>query len=266
MLESPALRRIYRYVSESGCRNFVFDVLVNGEVQFSTELPIYKRKRICVSGNSSGNGNSFEDCPNDGNLYGRKYGKWAALTGAITVNLEGTESGKWYLNGESVGHDSGETVNVESGSYTIRFGEVRGMITPPDQTVNISLGDAAVVTGNYQSLMYYGYISDGMTFSVSQITASMLDSNTVTETDSGSMTCSIHAPAGSVVFALLPAESGLTANKDDGLGGKTGFNMNNGMFGTGANGISMRLNGMEYLAYGEFNLVNGETIIYIGEA
>ncbi|MBO4633266.1 MAG: hypothetical protein J5858_15210, partial [Lentisphaeria bacterium] len=206
MLESPALRRIYRYVSESGCRNFVFDVLVNGEVQFSTELPIYKRKRICVSGNSSGNGNSFEDCPNDGNLYGRKYGKWAALTGAITVNLEGTESGKWYLNGESVGHDSGETVNVESGSYTIRFGEVRGMITPPDQTVNISLGDAAVVTGNYQSLMYYGYISDGMTFSVSQITASMLDSNTVTETDSGSMTCSIHAPAGSVVFALLPAE------------------------------------------------------------
>ena len=263
-LDSDPLRRLYKYDSETGSRLFVLDVFQNGEKLFFDTIRIFNRRNHCDS-SSGKNVSGMEDCPNDGNLYGRKFGQWIPLTAAITVNLEGTEAAVWYLNGESVGHASGETVTVDAGVHTIRFSTVKGMITPQEQTVNVNLGDASVITAKYESLMYYGYIHDGTTFSVNQITASMLSLNTVTENDTGPLTASINAPAGSVIFVLLPAESGLRAMKDDGLGGKSAFDLNNGTSGTGGNAIPMIFNDMEYLAYGEFNMVNAETIIYIGE-
>ena len=63
------------------------------------------------------------------------------------------------------------------------------------------------------------------------------------------------------MFALVPA--GFTVSKDDGLGGRVPFELDNGAAGTGANGQKLTINGTEYLAFGEFNLIAGETIIYI---
>ena len=113
--------------------------------------------------------------------------------------------------------------------------------------------------------MYYGYVNDGATYKVSQITGNMLTLQTVTEADAGAMQVNVTAPAGAVLFVLVPADSGLTVMQDDGVGGKVPFNEDNGATGTGANGIDLTLNGTAYKAYGEFSLVDAETIIYIGE-
>ena len=113
--------------------------------------------------------------------------------------------------------------------------------------------------------MYYGYVNDGATYKVSQITGDMLTLQTVTEADVGAMQVNVTAPAGAVLFVLVPADSGLTVMQDDGVGGKVPFNEDNGATGTGANGIDFTLNGITYKAYGEFSLVDAETIIYIGE-
>ena len=53
--------------------------------------------------------------------------------------------------------------------------------------------------------------------------------------------------------------------KDNGVGGKAPFDEDNGAAGTGANGTEMTFGGTAYRAYGEFNLVDAETIIYIEE-
>lgn len=211
---------------------------------------------------------SFDDCPDDGNLYVRQHGQWIALTGSIGVTITGTSSGTWYLDGENAAHASGETVIVDAGTHVITFGSVSGMVTPASQTVNVTGGGSVSVTAAYtaQAEMYYGYVNDGTTYAVSQLTASMLELNTVTGANPGPLTASINAPAGAVLFALVPADSGLTVVKDDGVGGQAEFNLNNGTTGTGANGTAITLDGIAYLAYGEFNLVDAETIIYIGEA
>ena len=73
----------------------------------------------------------------------------------------------------------------------------------------------------------------------------------------------IEAPAGAVVFALVPA--GCIVTKDDGLGGKTAFETDNGAAGSGANGVALTLDGVEYRAFGEFNLLDGETFIYFDQ-
>lgn len=124
-----------------------------------------------------------------------------------------------------------------------------------------STPDEPEVTGK----MYYGYVNDGATYKVSQITGDMLTLQTVTEADAGAMQINFTAPAGAVLFVLVPADSGLTVMQDDGVGGKVPFNEDNGATGTGANGIDLTLNGITYKAYGEFSLVDAETIIYIGE-
>lgn len=124
-----------------------------------------------------------------------------------------------------------------------------------------STPDEPEVTGK----MYYGYVNDGATYKVSQITGNMLTLQTVTEADAGAMQVNVTAPAGAVLFVLVPADSGLTVMQDDGVGGKVPFNEDNGATGTGANGIDLTLNGTAYKAYGEFSLVDAETIIYIGE-
>ena len=70
-------------------------------------------------------------------------------------------------------------------------------------------------------------------------------------------------PAGTFTTVLLP--NALKAYKDDGFGGKVPFELNNGITGSGANGATVTLGGVEYNVYGEFNLVAGKTIIYIEE-
>ena len=118
-----------------------------------------------------------------------------------------------------------------------------------------------VITGN----MYYGYIaSDAMT-SVVQIDAESLDVSTLTSVPAeavGRVDLG-NVPAGTFTTVLLP--NALKAYKDDGFGGKVPFELNNGITGSGANGATVTLGGVEYNVYGEFNLVAGKTIIYIEE-
>ena len=72
-----------------------------------------------------------------------------------------------------------------------------------------------------------------------------------------------NVPAGTFTTVLLP--NALKAYKDDGFGGKVPFELNNGITGSGANGATVTLGGVEYNVYGEFNLVAGKTFIYIEE-
>ena len=98
---------------------------------------------------------------------------------------------------------------------------------------------------------------------MSQITAEMLEGDTVTEAAAGAITATLAQTIGGVLFVLIPADAGLTARKDDGVGNKVPFDEDIGATGTGANGIDLTLNGTAYKAYGEFSLIDAETIIYI---
>ena len=118
-----------------------------------------------------------------------------------------------------------------------------------------------VISGN----MYYGYIASDTISSVVQIDAESLDISTLTSVPAeavGKVDLG-NVPAGTFTTVLLP--NALKAYKDDGFGGKVPFELNNGIAGSGANGTTVTLGGVEYNVYGEFNLVAGKTFIYIEE-
>ena len=154
-----------------------------------------------------------------GRLYVRRRGEWVLLpgaTGTVTVTITGTDNGAWYLDGSNVAHASGDTVTADAGPHTVSFRTVPGMTAPETQTVTIPRDGTAAVSAAYTEItakIHYGYVNDGTTYAVSQLTASMLELNTVTESNVGPLTASIHAPAGSVLFALVPAAAGLTVVK-----------------------------------------------------
>lgn len=114
--------------------------------------------------------------------------------------------------------------------------------------------------------MHYGYIPSSSDFqSVKDITADLLNTGTMTAVDAdaiGAVNLGT-VPAGTFTVVLIPATSKLIAKKDDGFGGKVNFDLNNGVAGSGANGASVFIGVLEYRVYGEFNLVSGETIVYI---
>ncbi|MGN1365190.1 MAG: hypothetical protein ACI406_07495 [Victivallis vadensis] len=114
-----------------------------------------------------------------------------------------------------------------------------------------------------EATVCYGYIADGVTWRVADITSDMLTAETVVSGPLPTGKIAIEAPAGAVVFALVPA--GCIVTKDDGLGGKTAFETDNGAAGSGANGVALTLDGVEYCAFGEFNLLDGETFIYFDQ-
>ena len=113
---------------------------------------------------------------------------------------------------------------------------------------------------------YYGYVNDGTTYAVSQVTAAMAAELTKTAISSIANPVTISSvPAGAVLFVAVP--SGYYAKKDDGLGGEVAFEANNGTSGTGANGSStLTIDGVSYNTYGEFRLATGDALIYIEEA
>ncbi len=126
------------------------------------------------------------------------------------------------------------------------------------------------VTGS----IYYGYISPevaGSITSVTQITSDILAAAvtagtmtkatpaTLSKTNLGSI------PAGAWVTILTPSTTDYAATKDDGLGGKVAFALDNGATGTGANGTAVTIGSTAYKIYGEFQLVTAEQSIYIDE-
>ena len=113
---------------------------------------------------------------------------------------------------------------------------------------------------------YYGYVNDGTTYAVSQVTAAMAANMTKVAISSITNPVTIsNIPAGAVLFVAVP--SGYVAKKDDGLGGEVAFAVNNGTTGTGANGAStITIDNVTYYTYGEFRLATGDALIYIEEA
>lgn len=111
----------------------------------------------------------------------------------------------------------------------------------------------------------YGYIMESGKCRVIDLTAENLAASTVQKM-AGAETGKVSfgkIPAGALLFVLIPSALNLTAKKDDGFGGKAIFHENNGSSGTGANGIPMSFGGEDYLAYGEFALIGGESYFYI---
>lgn len=125
----------------------------------------------------------------------------------------------------------------------------------------VNTPDVPVVAGD----MYYGYIASDTMTGIAQINDECLQVSTLAKAPAqavGRVDLG-NVPGGTFTAVLLP--DGLIAYKDDGLGGKVPFEIDNGIAGSGANGTAITLNGVKYNVYGEFNLVGGKTVIYIEE-
>ena len=64
---------------------------------------------------------------------------------------------------------------------------------------------------------------------------------------------------GDYQIVIVPASNNYTVTKDNGLGGKTGFNEET----SGANGIDITINTIACKLYGEILIAQGETFIYV---
>ena len=230
--------------------------------------------------------NAVPEAPKDGRIYGRCNGAWVVLENAGALTITGTTS--YTVNGaletvltqtlDAVASDgSAVTFAVTEGTLpaglTLNGNTISGTPTATASTtvkITATAGTASLVISVTFLIaaapepMYYGCINDGTTYKVSQITADMLTADTVTEADARVLTATVSQTMGGVLFVLIPADAGLTARKDDGIGNKVTFDEDIGATGTGANGIDLTLNGTAYKAYGEFSLIDADTIIYIG--
>ena len=230
--------------------------------------------------------NAVPEAPKDGRIYGRCNGAWIALENAGALTVTGTTS--YTVNGaletvltqtlDAVASDgSAVSFAVTEGTLpaglTLNGNTISGTPTATASTtvkITATAGTASLVISvtfliaDAPEPMYYGCINDGTTYKVSQITANMLTADTVTEADARTLTATVSQTMGGVLFVLIPADAGLTARKDDGVGNKVPFDEDIGATGTGANGIDLTLNGTAYKAYGEFSLIDADTIIYIG--
>lgn len=111
-------------------------------------------------------------------------------------------------------------------------------------------------------VMYYGYI-EGIN-SIEDITADMIESDTVVAVQTTvTPKIPVNAPRGSVIFALIPADSKLSVRKDDGIDGLVDFSEDIHRLGTGANGMDFEIDGKAYKLYGELNLVDAITYIHV---
>lgn len=230
--------------------------------------------------------NAVPEAPKDGRIYGRCNGAWVVLENAGALTITGTTS--YTVNGaletvltqtlDAVASDgSAVTFAVTEGTLpaglTLNGNTISGTPAATASTtvkITATAGTASLVISvtfliaDAPEPMYYGCINDGTTYKVSQITADMLTADTVTEADARVLTATVSQTMGGVLFVLIPADAGLTARKDDGVGNKVTFDEDIGATGTGANGIDLTLNGTAYKAYGEFSLIDADTIIYIG--
>lgn len=230
--------------------------------------------------------NAVPEAPKDGRIYGRCNGAWVVLENAGALTITGTTS--YTVNGaldtvltqtlDAVASDgSAVSFAVTEGTLpaglTLNGNTISGTPTATASTtvkITATAGTASLVISVTFLIaaapepMYYGCINDGTTYKVSQITADMLTADTVTEADARVLTATVSQTMGGVLFVLIPADAGLTARKDDGVGNKVPFDEDIGATGTGANGIDLTLNGTAYKAYGEFSLIDADTIIYIG--
>jgi hypothetical protein len=91
----------------------------------------------------------------------------------------------------------------------------------------------------------------------------ILHEDAVMETAEGVLdkTSTGHIPVGGFIVVAVKKELGLTVKKDDGIGGLVEFDETD----SGANGVEVVFDGVEYLLFGEFAVIDGERFIYIIE-
>lgn len=91
----------------------------------------------------------------------------------------------------------------------------------------------------------------------------ILHEDAVMETAEGVLdkTSTGHIPVGGFIVIAVKKELGLTVRKDDGIGGLVEFDETD----SGANGVEVVFDGVEYLLFGEFAVIDGERFIYIIE-
>lgn len=61
-------------------------------------------------------------------------------------------SGEIFVNGQSIGIGTG-TIELDSGTYTVSFGEVEGYLKPPNKSVTVQNGFSVIVTGTYEEIV-----------------------------------------------------------------------------------------------------------------
>lgn len=199
----------------------------------------------------------------------------AATVASVCIDTDAGELTLPYKNVEGIT----KIIKTTAGIVNIYF----GALVPTYSTGRIyfsqmvGLTTAAVdpdVPDPVTGAMYYGYISSavaGAITSVTQITSEILaaavTAGTMTETTPATLdkTSLGTVPAGSWPVVLIPSAAAYVATKDNGIGGKVSFALNNGVDGSGANGTAVTIGSKEYKVYGEFQLVTAEQSIYIDE-
>lgn len=211
----------------------------------------------------------------------------AAITALAPVEFTAPENGYFYISVADYPDVSVANVAIDTdeGELTLPYFNDAGVarIIKAENKIYIHLGSAVQTfdtgrvylarmlvadasdqpgIGTVSGNMYYGIICSNTMTAITQLSADELTQSLVVsrQAKTGKFKLETAAP-GSWTFILLPA--GLTAQKDDGFGGKAVFAENNGAPGTGANGTPIEIEGVTYNIYGEFNLVAGQPIIYV---
>lgn len=233
--------------------------------------------------------NPVPEAPKDGHFYCRKDGAWVAVnvTAIGDVTVSGTRSytrtgsvgSMFSLTFDAVASDgsavaitlksgtvpnglslSGKTLSgtpTAEGSATLVFAASSGAASM-DITVSLTIQKAAV--------MYYGYVAaTNSMYKVTSLTAAALSASTVKSAaaETKDKTSLGDAPAGSLIFVLIPKTANLKAVKFDGISGWCEFEENRGADGTGTNGAEVTISGTVYRVYGEATLVDSETFIKV---
>lgn len=72
------------------------------------------------------------------------------LTGAVQVNITGTDSGSWTIQGKTSSRANGQYfIGLTPGKHTIVFNDVDGKTKPASQEVTVVEGEVATVTAQY---------------------------------------------------------------------------------------------------------------------
>ena len=215
-------------------------------------------------------------------------GATATVTVNVTVNLDTlTGTASYKITGDSGKTITPVTLAITSSTglpvtYAVTSGSLPGGVslsngvisgtptTGVESTVTItatsSSGATKRITVTFDieappAKMYWGYLNDGST-SVTELTSAHL--NTLSGAEPAAMgKTEISAPPGAVIIVAIPSTSSLKAYKDDGFGGKVSFDPDI-VPGSGSNGSATKtLDGITYKLYGEFNLVDAPTYIYV---
>ena len=234
--------------------------------------------------------NTMEEAPQDGNFYCRRNGRWVAVAVAALseVSISGTQN---YNRTLSVGApfsltfdataSNGADVEIALTDGTLPDGlslsgktlsgtpttEGSAELTFRASATGVTMEITVLLTITAARTMYYGWVmSTSEIYKVTDITADMLTASTVISANAAPMdkTSLGDAPAGALLFVMLPKTSQLTALKFDGISGYVEFEENaGGVVGSGANGAEITFGGTTYLAFGEVRLIAGETFIKV---